>query len=71
MSTDIPQAPRATITTHARHLPPFWLPLLAGLPLAMCLLLLAVPSLGYGVATASRTLFLMAFVLWAIPLTLL
>lgn len=71
MTTDIPPIPGTTITAHARHLPPLWLPLLAGLPLAACLVLMAIPSMGHGVATISRTLFLMAFVLWAIPLTLL
>lgn len=70
MTTGTPPTPRTTITPHARQLPPFWLPLLAGLPLAVCLVLMAAPSLGHGVATASRTVFLMAFVLWAIPLTL-
>ena len=71
MTTGIPPTLRATITPHARHLPPFWLPLLAGLPLAVCLVLMAAPRLGHGVATVSRTLFLMAFLLWAFPLTLL
>ena len=71
MTTGIPPTMSATITPHARHLPPFWLPLLAGLPLAVCLVLMAAPSLGHGVATVSRTLFLMAFLLWVFPLTLL
>lgn len=53
-----------------RHaLPPFWLPVLAGLPLGACLLLMAVPILGHGNATLSRTLYLSAFVLWLLPLT--
>lgn len=59
------------MTSRSRHLPPFWLPLLAGLPLAICLALMAAPSLGHGIATVSRTMHLMAFVLWAIPLALL
>lgn len=54
-----------------RSLPPLWLPLLAGLPLAVCLLLIALPSLGHGAATATRTLYLPTFVLWLLPLTLL
>jgi len=53
-----------------RHaLPPFWLPVLAGLPLGACLLLMALPILGHGNATLSRTLYLSAFVLWLLPLT--
>lgn len=52
-------------------LPPLWLPLLAGLPLGICLLLMALPIMGYGNATLARTLYLSAFVLWVLPLTLL
>lgn len=46
-----------------------WLPLLAALPLALCLFALALPMLGYGAASFSRTLFLSAFLVWVIPLT--
>lgn len=49
----------------------FWLPVLAGLPLGACLLLMALPILGHGSATLSRTLYLSAFVLWLLPLTAL
>ena len=56
----------------ARHaLPSFWLPVLAGLPLGVCLLVMALPVLGHGNATLSRTLYLSAFVLWLLPLTAL
>ncbi|GAB3344037.1 sensor histidine kinase [Marilutibacter aestuarii] len=56
----------------ARHAsPPFWLPVLAGLPLGACLLVMAMPILGHGNATLSRTLYLSAFVLWVLPLTAL
>lgn len=48
---------------------PFWLPVLAGTPLALCLAILAVPMLGYGAASVSRTLFLTTFLLWVYPLT--
>jgi len=51
--------------------PPFWLPLLAALPLAACLLLSAVPILGHGPASVSRSMYLWAFVLWLLPLTAL
>ena len=54
-----------------RVLPPFWLPVLAGLPLGACLLVMALPLLGHGNATLSRTLYLSAFVLWLLPLTAL
>ena len=52
-------------------LPPFWLPVVAGLPLGLCLLVMALPILGHGNATLSRTLYLSAFVLWLLPLTAL
>lgn len=45
-----------------------WLPLLAALPLGLCLVALALPMLGYGAASFSRTLFLSAFLLWVMPL---
>lgn len=61
----------ATPRTHRRASPPFWLPVLAGLPLGVCLLLMAVPILGYGNASMARTLYLLAFVLWVAPLTVL
>ncbi|NUO75938.1 MAG: histidine kinase [Lysobacter sp.] len=48
-----------------------WLPLVAGIPLAVCLLLIALPNIGHGLATASRILFLPSFLLWLLPLTLL
>ncbi len=61
----------AFVDARARAAPPFWLPLLAGLPLGVCLLVLALPIMGHGVATASRALYLWAFVLWIVPLTAL
>ncbi len=54
-----------------RAAPPFWLPLLAGLPLGVSLLVMALPIMGYVAATASRALYLLAFVLWIVPLTAL
>ncbi|MCW5580173.1 MAG: histidine kinase [Luteimonas sp.] len=52
-------------------LPPFWLPVAAGMPLGLCLLAMAFPIFGHGGATLSRTLYLSAFVLWTLPLTVL
>lgn len=60
---------RAMPSLPDRDLPPFWLPLLAGLPLGACLLVMALPILGHGNATLSRTLYLLAFALWMLPLT--
>jgi len=51
--------------------PPFWLPLLAGLPIGLCLVVMALPALGHGHATAYRTLYLLAFLAWLPPLVAL
>ncbi len=58
-----------TVRAKRHALPPFWLPVLAGLPLGVCLLVMAMPILGQGNATLSRTLYLSAFALWILPLT--
>lgn len=51
--------------------PPFWLPLLAGLPIGLCLVVMALPALGHGHATAYRVLYLLAFLAWLPPLVAL
>lgn len=54
-----------------RTMPPFWLPLLAGLPVGLCLVVMALPELGHGHGTAYRVLYLVAYLLWTVPLTAL
>lgn len=49
--------------------PPFWLPLLAGLPIGLCMVILALPALGNSHAMAYRMLYLAAYLVWCIPLT--
>lgn len=49
--------------------PPFWVPLLAGLPIGLCMVVLALPALGNSHAMAYRTLYLAAYLIWCIPLT--
>ena len=49
--------------------PSFWLPVLAALPLVAVMLVMALPLLGHGAATVSRTLYLWAFLIWLLPLT--
>lgn len=51
--------------------PPFWLPVLAGVPIGICLIVMALPVLGHGHATAYRTLYLLAYLAWTLPLTAL
>ncbi|KQZ66106.1 hypothetical protein ASD53_16890 [Lysobacter sp. Root559] len=48
---------------------PYWLPVLAGLPLTVCTLLLALPSLGRERAMFYWSVFLLANLLWMWPLT--
>ncbi|WP_266156519.1 sensor histidine kinase [Dyella silvatica] len=52
-------------------LPPFWLPILAGLPVTLCMAVMALPDLGHGHAGAYRALYAVAYVIWTIPLTAL
>lgn len=71
-SPDAPQLSAMTTTPDRREArPPFWLPVLAGLPLGACLLLIALPILGQGQAGVWRSLYLLTFVLWILPLTAL
>jgi two-component system sensor histidine kinase AlgZ len=49
--------------------PPFWLPILAGLPIGLCLVVMALPVLGNGHAAAYRALYLLAFLIGIVPLT--
>jgi two-component system, LytTR family, sensor histidine kinase AlgZ len=57
--------------TGAGALPPLWLPLVAAVPVGVCLVIMALPVLGNGQATAFRALFLVLFALWSLPLTVL
>lgn len=60
---------RINATGQQRAEPPFWLPLAAGLPIGLCMLVLALPALGNGQDLAYRTLYLVAYLAWCIPLT--
>ncbi|MCL6711827.1 histidine kinase [Pseudomonas sp. R2.Fl] len=60
-----------SVTNRPSAEPPFWLPLLAGLPIGLCLVVMALPALGHGHATAYRTLYLLAFLAWLPPLVAL
>lgn len=56
-------------TTAPPASPPFWLPILAGLPIGLCLVVMALPVLGNGHAAAYRALYLAAFLIGIVPLT--
>jgi two-component system sensor histidine kinase AlgZ len=47
---------------------PFWISILAGLPVAMCMAIMGVPDLSRDFATDFRILFLCTFVFWIFPL---
>jgi two-component system sensor histidine kinase AlgZ len=51
--------------------PPLWLPILAGLPITLCMVVMALPDLGRAHSAAYRALYLAAYVVWSLPLTLL
>ncbi len=50
---------------------PFWLPVAAGLPIALSLLVMAIPSVGHGQSLVYRLFYVGAFLLWTLPLTAL
>ena len=51
--------------------PPFWLPLAAGLPLTLCMAILALPEAGHGYAIAYRSFYAAAYLFWIVPLSML
>jgi hypothetical protein len=50
---------------------PLLIPVLAALPVCVCMAILGLPSVGHGHIVAFRTLFFVACMAWLIPLTLL
>jgi len=57
--------------THSRHravLPPFWLPLLAGLPVGASLAVMVLPDLGHRHAVVYRIFYLLLYLGWTVPL---
>lgn len=57
--------------TVASASPPLWLPIVAGLPITLCMVVMALPDLGRAHSAAYRALYLAAYVVWSLPLTLL
>ncbi|MGO4701400.1 sensor histidine kinase [Dyella sp. 2RAB6] len=51
--------------------PPFWLPLAAGLPITLCMAVMALPELGHAYAGAYRAFFAVAYLFWIVPLSAL
>ncbi|MBD8882173.1 histidine kinase [Rhodanobacter sp. 7MK24] len=47
---------------------PFWLPLLAGAPLVLCMAVMALPELGHGRAVDFRVLYAITYLLWIVPM---
>jgi len=47
---------------------PFWLPLLAGTPLVLCMAVMALPELGHGRAVDFRALYALTYLLWIVPM---
>ena len=51
--------------------PPFWLPLVAGLPITLCMAVMALPELGHAYAGAYRVFYAVAYLIWIVPLSAL
>lgn len=51
--------------------PPFWLPLAAGLPITLCMAVMALPELGHAYAGAYRAFYAVAYLIWIVPLSAL
>lgn len=63
--------PTADAASPPIALPPLWLPLLAGLPLGLCIAISALPALGSGRSFVFDAFYLAAFLLWSLPLAVL
>ncbi|GAA5230678.1 hypothetical protein GCM10025794_32510 [Massilia kyonggiensis] len=50
---------------------PLLVPVLAALPVFVCMVILGLPALGHGYAVAFRTLYFVACAAWTVPLVLL
>lgn len=48
---------------------PFWLPLLAGMPMVLCMVVMGLPDIGHGHAPAYRALYAVAYLAWTPLLT--
>ena len=56
-------------TTDRQAVVPFWLPILAGLPITLCMVVMGLPELGFKHDAAYRSLFIVAYIIWSFPLT--
>ena len=51
--------------------PPFWMTVLAGLPITLCMLVMGLPDFGLSHFAAFRLLFVVAYIVWSVPLALI
>jgi two-component system sensor histidine kinase AlgZ len=51
--------------------PSFWLPVLAGLPITLCMVVMGLPDIGNGHSAAFRALYTGAYIVWVIPLSVI
>ena len=58
----------AEAVTRRAVLPPFWLPLLAGLPVGASLAVMVLPELGHRHAVVYRIFYLLLYLCWTVPL---
>jgi two-component system sensor histidine kinase AlgZ len=50
--------------------PSFWLPVIAGLPITLCMVVMGLPDFGLKHFAAFRSLFVVAYIVWSVPLAL-
>lgn len=60
-----------TLSADDRWAVPFMLPVLAGMPIVLCMAIMGLPELALAHAGAFRLLFAAAYVIWSVPLTAL
>jgi two-component system, LytTR family, sensor histidine kinase AlgZ len=51
--------------------PPFWIPVLAGLPITLCMLVMGLPDFGLSHFAEFRAMFVVAYIVWSVPLALI
>ena len=71
MNNEVPVTKAADAAGNGLAAVPFWMPILAALPISLCMGIMGLPELGHGQSATFRTLYLCAYVVWIFPLTFL
>jgi two-component system, LytTR family, sensor histidine kinase AlgZ len=57
-------------STESVATPSFWLPVIAGLPITLCMVVMGLPDFGLKHFAAFRLMFVVAYIVWSVPLAL-